>query len=124
LEQFSFVTKSRFFVLAFKNYQNNARFSINLPALLGMTNPNGPKQTGARLLLSEAEVYSRYGLGLRFLRRRRMSGTGPKFIKVSGELGIRGGRVFYPVESLEQWLASRPSGGEPGAAKGGTRANG
>jgi hypothetical protein len=62
--------------------------------------------------LTEREVNATYGLGIRQLREMRMRGNGPKFIKVSGTTGRRGGRVLYPVVSLERWLASCPAGGE------------
>ncbi len=41
-----------------------------------------------------------------------MRGSGPPFVKTSGELGQRGGRVLYSVEKLEAWLAARPRGGD------------
>ncbi|MGD1094611.1 MAG: hypothetical protein ABSB35_21780 [Bryobacteraceae bacterium] len=52
------------------------------------------------------------GIGRRQLRAMRVRGTGPKWLKVSGELGKRGGRILYPVTSLDRWLATRPGGGE------------
>jgi hypothetical protein len=61
--------------------------------------------------LSEREVNEHYGLGRRQLRMMRMRGTGPLFIKTSGQIGKRGGRILYPVADLESWIGSRPSGG-------------
>lgn len=60
---------------------------------------------------SEREVSAHYGIGLRQLRLMRMRGDGPRWIKVSGRIGQRGGRVLYPLRDLEDWLASRPGGG-------------
>jgi hypothetical protein len=61
--------------------------------------------------LSEKEIEQLYGVGRRLLQGMRMRSEGPPFIKISGRLGARGGRVVYPVAGLEAWLASRPSGG-------------
>ena len=65
----------------------------------------------AKMNLSEREVNARYGLGLRHLRGMRLRNDGPRFIKVSGQIGKRGGRVLYPVSDLERWLLEFPSGG-------------
>lgn len=71
-----------------------------------MAGQNSPKK-----FLSEREVHGEYGLGTRFLRRRRMRNAGPPFVKVSGQLGVRGGRILYERAALEAWLASQPVGG-------------
>jgi len=65
-----------------------------------------------KLNLTEKEVEATRGIGCRQLRLMRMRGTGPRWLKISGEVGRRGGRVVYPVADLEAWLASRPGGGE------------
>jgi hypothetical protein len=62
--------------------------------------------------LTEREVSEIYRIGTRQLRLMRLRGKGPRFLKVSGQLGHSGGRILYPVADLEAWLASRPSGGE------------
>jgi hypothetical protein len=70
-------------------------------------------QLQQKLNLTEREVEASRGIGRRQLRRLRMQpGKGPKWLKVSGEIGRRGGRVLYPAADLDQWLAQRPSGGE------------
>lgn len=66
--------------------------------------------------ISETEASLIYGVGIRQFRNMRMRGTGPAWVKVSGQVGKRGGRVLYPVASLEAWLQSRPGGGEGAAA--------
>ena len=76
---------------------------------------------GEKINITEREVAAVYGLGIRQLRLMRLRGTGPRWIKVSGEIGRSGGRILYPREAVETWLLSRPSGGELMApAKAGT----
>ncbi len=70
------------------------------------------QDSNAARLLTETQVAERYGLGLRMLRSMRMRNTGPKYVKVSGRLQCTGGRILYPVHALEEWINSRPSGGE------------
>jgi hypothetical protein len=65
----------------------------------------------AKMNLTEKEVHEHYGLPLRFLRSLRMRGGGPRWIKIAGRIGERGGRVLYPKQGVEDWLASRPGGG-------------
>jgi predicted DNA-binding transcriptional regulator AlpA len=55
-------------------------------------------------LLTEEEVARQLHVSLAALRRWRLEGRGPRFIKVSA-------LVRYRPEELEQWLASRPAGG-------------
>lgn len=71
-----------------------------------------PSTKGAKKYLTEIEVEGEYSLGRRYLRLRRMHGGGPPWIKHAGTVGQKGGRILYPRESLEAWLASRPGGGE------------
>ncbi len=68
--------------------------------------------SSAAKLLTESQVAETYGLGLRMLRSLRMRNTGPRYVKVSGRLGCTGGRILYPVQALDDWINSRPSGGE------------
>ena len=77
-------------------------------------------QTIRKQNLTELEVSLEHGIGLRQLRRMRLLGIGPRFIKISGELGKPGGRILYSVAAVEEWLKSRPTGG--GAAAAGGRA--
>ena len=67
-----------------------------------------------KVMLNEREVQLTRGVGIAQLRRMRLRGTGPRFIKISGEIGKRGGRVVYPVKDLDAWLAQQPSGGGDG----------
>jgi len=69
-------------------------------------------QPTVKINLTEREVNASYGLGVRQLRLMRMRNTGPRFLKVAGRIGQRGGRVLYPVADLEHWLQTRPGGGE------------
>jgi len=62
------------------------------------------KETVMLNLLTEEEVALHLHVSLAALRRWRLEGRGPRFIKVSA-------LVRYRPEELEQWLASRPTGG-------------
>jgi hypothetical protein len=55
-------------------------------------------------LLTEEEVAKHLHVSLAALRRWRLEGRGPRFIKVSA-------LVRYRPEELEDWLASQPTGG-------------
>jgi predicted site-specific integrase-resolvase len=55
-------------------------------------------------LLTEEDVAKQLHVSLAALRRWRLEGRGPKFIKVSA-------LVRYRPEELEDWLASQPTGG-------------
>jgi predicted DNA-binding transcriptional regulator AlpA len=55
-------------------------------------------------LLTEEEVAKHLHVSLAALRRWRLEGRGPQFIKV-------GALVRYRPEALEDWLASQPTGG-------------
>ena len=55
-------------------------------------------------LLNENEVSKQIRVSLAALRRWRLEGRGPRFIKV-------GSLVRYRPEELETWLASQPAGG-------------
>jgi hypothetical protein len=65
----------------------------------------------AKLYLTEREVWQSRGIGVQQLRIMRARGCGPRYVKVSGAIGRRGGRVLYAIEDLDRWLAQRPSGG-------------
>jgi hypothetical protein len=55
-------------------------------------------------LLTEEDVAKHLHVSLAALRRWRLEGRGPRFIKVSA-------LVRYRPEELEAWLASQPTGG-------------
>jgi len=55
-------------------------------------------------LLTEEDVAKQLQVSLAALRRWRVEGRGPRFIKVSA-------LVRYRPEELEDWLASQPAGG-------------
>ena len=55
-------------------------------------------------LLTEEDVAKQLQVSLAALRRWRVEGRGPRFIKVSA-------LVRYRPEELENWLASQPTGG-------------
>jgi hypothetical protein len=64
-------------------------------------------------LLTEEDVAKHLQVSLAALRRWRVEGRGPRFIKVSA-------LVRYRPEELEDWLASQPAGGSiesPGGRK-------
>ena len=51
-------------------------------------------------LLSQRDCARLLGLSVRTLERMRVSGTGPKFLKI-------GNAVRYRLQDIEAWLASR-----------------
>ena len=55
-------------------------------------------------LMTENEVSKRLNVSVASLRRWRLLGRGPAFLKV-------GSLVRYPPEDLDAWLASLPTGG-------------
>lgn len=69
-------------------------------------------ETVEKRFCGEREVEALFGIGVRQLRAHRMRGDGPPWIKTSGKIGQRGGRVLYPISGVQQWLNSRPGGGE------------
>ena len=67
-------------------------------------------------LLTEEQVSQQLHVSLAALRRWRLEGRGPRYIKVSA-------LVRYRPEELEEWLASLPSGGTAEVASRTTSAN-
>jgi hypothetical protein len=61
---------------------------------------------------TEREVHQQFGVGIRQLRAMRMRGTGPGWVKVSGQLGKPGGRILYDLDAVSLWMRSRSHGGE------------
>jgi predicted DNA-binding transcriptional regulator AlpA len=64
-------------------------------------------------LLNETQVSERLQVSLACLRRWRLLGTGPQYVKV-------GTLVRYRPEAIENWIDSLPTGGSgrnPTAAK-------
>jgi predicted DNA-binding transcriptional regulator AlpA len=57
-------------------------------------------------LLTDTEVAEILRLSPACLRRWRLTGTGPRFVKV-------GNLVRYRAEDLNLWIRSRPAGGDP-----------
>jgi excisionase family DNA binding protein len=55
-------------------------------------------------LMTEIELSERLNVSLASLRRWRLEGRGPRFVKV-------GSLVRYRPEDLDEWLASLPAGG-------------
>jgi predicted DNA-binding transcriptional regulator AlpA len=55
-------------------------------------------------LLTEHELAEMTGVALATLRRWRLLGRGPKFLKL-------GATVRYTPQDVSAWLASRPCGG-------------
>ena len=56
-------------------------------------------------LLSERELAAICGLSMAAIRRWRLLGKGPRYIKV-------GAAVRYRLDDVNNWLETRPSGGE------------
>ena len=57
-------------------------------------------------LLTEKEVAGRLAVSLALVRRWRLRGCGPRYIKI-------GALVRYRPEDVESFIKSRPSGGTP-----------
>lgn len=55
-------------------------------------------------LMTEIELSEQLNVSLASLRRWRLEGRGPRFVKV-------GSLVRYRPEDLDEWLASLPAGG-------------
>lgn len=55
-------------------------------------------------LLRETDIAARTDVSLALVRKWRLVGNGPKFIKL-------GSAVRYREEDLNEWLGNRPSGG-------------
>jgi len=77
-----------------------------------------------KLNLTVREVEETRGIRARQLALMRRRGDGPRWIKVAGKLGCRGGRVLYPAAALDEWLTRCPGGGgmAEDAGDGGTAA--
>ncbi len=56
-------------------------------------------------LLSERDVAAICGLSAAAIRRWRLLGKGPRYIKISST-------VRYRMDDVKSWLETRPSGGE------------
>ena len=71
----------------------------------------GPVDLSQPLLLDETEAAAFIGLPVRRLRKHRVVGLGPEFVKVSSS-------VFYKRDSLVRYVAGLPTGGNgvPAAA--------
>jgi predicted DNA-binding transcriptional regulator AlpA len=61
-------------------------------------------------LLNEHEVARVTGLSVASVRRWRLFRQGPKYLKI-------GAAVRYKPEDISAWLATRPTGGGPEAAR-------
>lgn len=70
-----------------------ARNGENRPVIASLTHPTH---------LDEAAVSRRTGLARNTLAKMRVSGKGPRFVKV-------GAKVLYPVVELDSWLEALPA---------------
>jgi predicted DNA-binding transcriptional regulator AlpA len=59
-----------------------------------------------RPLLNERDVAELTGMSVASIRRWRLLGKGPRYVKVGGV------SVRYDTGDIEAWLTSQPSGGE------------
>ena len=73
------------------------------------TSQQGERKSDARTqiptLLNEFDVARVTGLSVASVRRWRLFGRGPKYLKL-------GSAVRYRAEDLQSWLSARPVGGE------------
>lgn len=75
------------------------RFYLNTHALAA---PDGRgARSGPRLILNEDRTAEVTGLSKRTLQRYRQEGGGPPYCRLAP------GRVGYPSDALEAWIASR-----------------
>lgn len=75
------------------------------------TRPTRTPPTALVHLLNEFEVAEILGISVATIRRWRLLGQGPQFLKC-------GAAVRYSVTEVTDWLASRPRGGENSAGAG------
>jgi predicted DNA-binding transcriptional regulator AlpA len=66
---------------------------------------NGQQQSFERLL-NDHEVAARIGVSVATVRRWRLLGTGPQYLKI-------GALVRYRPQAIVAWLDNRPVGGDP-----------
>ncbi|MCW5982723.1 MAG: helix-turn-helix domain-containing protein [Bryobacteraceae bacterium] len=64
------------------------------------------ERSNDRRLLNEFQVAEILGVSVATVRRWRLRGRGPRFVKVAGTL------VRYSTTALDEWLAVQPTGGE------------
>jgi predicted DNA-binding transcriptional regulator AlpA len=57
------------------------------------------------MLITEKSVATMLAISVATVRRWRLLGSGPTFVKI-------GAAVRYRPEDVQRWLESRPSGGE------------
>ena len=79
---------------------------------LGLRDDDGSRVTV--MLLTEPEVAERLRVSLACLRRWRLERRGPRFLKV-------GSLVRYPVDELNHWIESLPTGGAVATSTSGAR---
>lgn len=65
--------------------------------------------TGDRLNRTDVEVAVSLGISVSKVRRWRLTGGGPRWVRI-------GGCVRYPVADLHDYMARLPSGGGPSEA--------
>jgi predicted DNA-binding transcriptional regulator AlpA len=53
------------------------------------------------MLITQREVARRLTLSVRSLERWRVSGTGPRYVRLSR------GRIAYRIEDVDAWVASK-----------------
>lgn len=70
-------------------------------------------ETTEQVLLSVEQVCARLNVSRQTLTNWRSLGDGPRYVKTSGEVGRRGGRVEYPEEAVEEFRAARRRAGRP-----------
>jgi hypothetical protein len=67
------------------------------------SNPHNISATGPRLI-SSSEAAKRLGIRPATLRRWRMSGKGPRYVKTAPG---RAGRALYDLAELDRWCSER-----------------
>ena len=66
-------------------------------------------------LLSDTQVQAEYGIPRATLRKWRFFGGGPRWRKISGQIGRAGGCVRYTRRDVEVFIEQAPGGGGPAA---------
>jgi Helix-turn-helix domain len=72
-------------------------------------NENRSQDEGFENLLTEREVSAILRMSTAALRRWRVLGSGPPYLKI-------GGAVRYNARTLRHWIATRRGGGDPNQA--------
>jgi predicted DNA-binding transcriptional regulator AlpA len=78
---------------------------IGLAAVPTAANPMAEIQKNTLSFLTDAELADLLRISQACLRRWRLAGIGPRYVKI-------GASVRYRTDELQLWLSARPTGGD------------